>query len=92
MCLHSFFIRLYLNATASFEVELGKNGIILVHNGCNEVCNPSNGASADNPKNSHNDKEIILLINSLDYTVDSPDNIKEGEAKNNFCNKGEIVD
>ena len=63
-----------------------------IENSGNKVEYPCNCASTNNPKHTDNDAESVLLNYALDNTVSCPYDVKEGKAKDDFCDFRELVD
>jgi hypothetical protein len=62
-----------------------------IENSCDKVEYPCDGASADNPDDTDNDSEGILVSYALNDTVDCPYDVEEGKAKDDLCDLGEFV-
>ena len=62
-----------------------------VKNGCDKVEYPSNCASSNNPNNTDENGDNVLLCYALDNTVNRPNDVKEGKAENNFCKLWKLV-
>jgi len=65
---------------------------MLVENGGNHVEYPGKAASADYPNDTDDEIEAVLVCKSLDDTVDSPYDVKNGNAKNDLYDPGKLVD
>ena len=64
---------------------------MLVEEGGDDIPKPGDRASAYDPDYTNYDKHRVVICNALDDSVDSPDNVKEGKAKNNLYYPREIV-
>ena len=58
----------------------------------NYIEDPAEYCAGDDPKNTDDNENVILLDKSLNDTVDCPNDVKRGNAKNKLEDHGEIVD
>ena len=65
---------------------------VLVEKGGDHIPDPGEGASTDYPDETDDDKNGVILVNTLDYSVDSPNEIDSGEAENELYYPRKIVD
>jgi hypothetical protein len=62
-----------------------------VENSCDKVEYPCDGASADNPDDTDNDSEGILVSYALNDTVDCPYDVEEGKAEDDLHKLRKLV-
>ena len=65
---------------------------VLIDNYGNKVDYPGDCACADDPDNTDDNEGHIVFGNTLDNTVNSPDNVKRGNAENDFQNPRKLVE
>ena len=65
---------------------------MLIENRGYKVEYPCYSTAADHPDDAYDEHKVILVFYALDNPVYSPYDIKCGGAKNNLCDKGELVD
>ena len=64
---------------------------MLIKYGSNDVEQPSDGAGTDDPYDTDNEGEGVLVGKTLNDTVDRPDDVEHRNAKDELCDPRKIV-
>jgi hypothetical protein len=65
---------------------------LIVKYSTDKVNYPGDRRTENDPKNTYDKKKHVVGISALDYSVNCPDNVDYGKAKNDLSYLGKVVD